>query len=166
MTLSGLDRGLARRAALRWLLLTAAVAGVGAVLTPSLAGPDPSGAGFEAALARLCAAALLVSLGWLWVVATVVAVDASRGRVRARRGVPVGLQRLLLGACGLALAGGVASTPAHAGPPETHHPHQGIAGLPVTPAALEGAGVVAVGRLQLILERHRSLRFCWGRTAL
>ncbi|MFC5178570.1 LysM peptidoglycan-binding domain-containing protein [Nocardioides taihuensis] len=123
------------RAALCWVLLTAVVALATVALAPGLTGSatprtGPVG-GFEAILVRVCAVSGLASLGWLWVVATVVVVDTLRGRTGPRRGVPEGVRRLLLGACGLALAGSVASTPAHAGQPETHHPRSGVAGLPL-----------------------------------
>ena len=51
---------------------------------------------------------------WLWLATVVVAVDAARGRQPTTCGVPRVWRRLVLGACGVALAGGLAA-PAHAG---------------------------------------------------
>lgn len=144
-----------RRAARRWLLLTALVALAALVLAPGLDGSAAPGTGpaggFEAALVRVCTVAGLASLGWLWVVATVVVVDTLRGRAHPRRGVPQGVHRLLLGACGLALVGSVTAAPAHADRPDTHHPRTGVAGLPLPDRAS------AVSRIAWLVDHpHRT----------
>lgn len=93
-----------------WLLATAALLALAAWLLPAR---STSTAGFDAALVRLCELVLLGCGAWLWLATGVVAVDAARGRTRARAGVPVWLRRALLGACGVALVGSLAA-PAHA----------------------------------------------------
>ena len=72
------------------------------------------GAGFDTALVWCCATAAAVATCWLWLVATLVTVDAARGVRTARRGVPAGLRRALLALCGAALTSGLAA-PALAG---------------------------------------------------
>ena len=108
------------RCGLVWLGTTAALVALGAWLLPDpaevrtlLTAHGLAGQPFDQVLVRVCEAALLVASGWLWVVATVVVLDAARGRSRRRRGVPAPLRRLVLGACGVAVAGGLL-TPAYA----------------------------------------------------
>jgi hypothetical protein len=62
-------------------------------------------AGFDSLLVWGCAAAATAVTGWLWLVATLVTLDAVRGMPGSRRGVPVALRRALLVLCGAALTG-------------------------------------------------------------
>jgi len=71
-----------------------------------------------------CEAAALVAVAWLWVLVTLVALDATRAAA-PRRGVPAGLRRVVLAACGAGLAGGLVS-PAYAATPPSP-----LAGLPL-----------------------------------
>jgi len=75
---------------------------------------DLGDAGFDSLLVWGCAAAAAAVTGWLWLVATLVTLDAARGLPTARRGVPVALRRALLVLCGAALTSGLAA-PAMAG---------------------------------------------------
>jgi hypothetical protein len=67
------------------------------------------GAGFDTVLVWCCAIAAAVATCWLWLVATLVTIDAARGLLTVRRGVPAGLRRALLALCGAALASGLAA---------------------------------------------------------
>lgn len=90
-----------------WLhlwLLPAAISGP--------AGQPP--ARFEDLLVTGCEVTALGCAAWLWVLVSLVVLDAVRGRAGVRRGVPRPLRRVVLAACGLSLAGGLA-VPAHAG---------------------------------------------------
>ena len=75
---------------------------------------DLGGAGFDTLLVWCCASAAAVATCWLWLVATLVTLDAARGVRTVRRGVPAGLRRALLALCGAALTSGLAA-PALAG---------------------------------------------------
>jgi hypothetical protein len=75
---------------------------------------DLGAAGFDSLLVWGCAAAATAVTCWLWLVATLVTLDAARGVPAARRGVPVALRRAVLVLCGVALTGGLAA-PALAG---------------------------------------------------
>ena len=70
---------------------------------------------FDQVLVWVCEAALLGTAGWLWLVTGLLVRDAARGRSPVRRGVPAPVRRLVLVACGAALAGGLA-TPSYAAP--------------------------------------------------
>jgi hypothetical protein len=143
-----LDRASLPRCAGVWLLATAALVGLAAWLLPgAVAGTASTGDGFDTVLVRLCELTLLGCGAWLWVVTAVVTVDAARGRTAARAGTPRWLRRALLGACGVALAGSLA-TPSHATPPQPAGDRSGagplVAGLPL-PDRATAAG--HVGRL-------------------
>jgi hypothetical protein len=84
----------------------------------ALAAEGLGGRPFDQVLVWVCGAALLAAAAWLWVVASVLVGDAARGRHPSRRGVPRCVRRLVLVACGTALAGGLAS-PAFADPAPT-----------------------------------------------
>ena len=100
------------RSALVCVAATALAATVMAGLLPVLG--DMTVARFDQALVWLSAAVGTAVTAWLWLVTVVVAVDAGRGLVRERRGVPEGVRRSLLVLCGVALTAGVAA-PAMAG---------------------------------------------------
>jgi LysM domain-containing protein len=87
----------------------------------------------DLALTDLAAALLLGCAVWWWLVITVVVVEAARGVAdegRRRRGVPGGVRRVVLAACGVALVGGLAQ-PSYAG-----SSHRGLAGLPLPDRAV------------------------------
>ena len=67
---------------------------------------------FDAVLVVACEAAALVGVPWLWLLVSLVTLDAVRGLERRRPGVPALVRRGVLLACGLGLAGGL--TPAYA----------------------------------------------------
>jgi len=89
---------------------------------------------FDVLLPRLAAVALTGCALWFWWVTTWTTLGAARGLIRSAPGCPRALQRAVLAACGLALAGGVSVAPALA---DTHHgPHPALgpavlAGLPL-----------------------------------
>lgn len=94
-----------------------------ALATAGLAGQP-----FDRLLAWLCAAVAVAGCAWLWAVTTAVTAAAARGRAhRPVPGVPAPLRRVLLTACGVALAGGIAG-PALATPGELHQDRTGAAG--------------------------------------
>jgi hypothetical protein len=108
----------------------------------------------DVALTDLAAALLLVCAAWLWLVTTVVVLEAALGTVgrsRAPRGVPAGVRRVVLAACGVALVGGLAQ-PSYAGPS-----HRGLAGLPLPDRAVapRHAGHVTQPRPPQVRPRER-----------
>jgi nucleoid-associated protein YgaU len=89
----------------------AATMGAGGLVAGSLpvalAGPGDS---FDVALVWGCAGAVAAATCWLWVVATVVTIDALRGlETVRRRGIPAVVRTALLVLGGAAIAGGLAS---------------------------------------------------------
>ncbi len=82
-----------------------------------------------------CTLAATVATGWSWVLVLLVLLDELRGRVARRRGVPAGVRRLVLVACGATLVGGLA-LPAHADRPGP--PSGGPQGAATTTALLVG----------------------------
>ena len=114
-----------------WSTATVAAGGVLGWLAPSLLAPSPGPASFETALVLGCQATAAVCVAWLWVLVSLVALDASRGLPDRRTAVPTALRRLVLLACGLGVAGGIAS-PALAAPPSPGEPPTTrLAGLPL-----------------------------------
>lgn len=107
------------RCLLVWLTVTAGAAALALALVPdvlrALGHPAPFDAPFDALLVACCEAALVAVAGWLWVVTGVVTLDAARGCRGRRRGIPAPLRRMLLAACGAALAGSLAA-PSYAVP--------------------------------------------------
>jgi len=101
-----------------WLVVTGAAGSLTAWLLPHLAAGvarPPGSSDVEAWLVLACEAAAVLAAGWLWLIATLVATSVVRGRVRpATPRSPV--RRLVLAACGVGIAGGLAG-PAYAGPP-------------------------------------------------
>ncbi|TIC84209.1 LysM domain-containing protein [Nocardioides sp. GY 10127] len=93
---------------------TALTTGLVRLLGPgALTPPEP---GFAGLLVQGCTLALLGCAVWAWAVTVAVVLDAVRGRASAeapgplRRTAPAGLQRLVLRACGLAVAGALGLT--------------------------------------------------------
>jgi len=99
------------RAATVWGTATAAAGGLIAWLAPVAAGPRAPGfVGWLVAGSGLVGA---LCVTWLWVLTTAVVVDVVRGRTAPRAGVPGAVRRIVLAACGAALASGLLA-PAHA----------------------------------------------------
>lgn len=104
-----------------WGAATGAAALLVAWLLPGPVGGVTAGpGGFIDWLVTGCSWAAAGSVAWLWVLVTLVVVDALRGRP-ARAGVPTVVRRVVLAACGLSLAGGL-GVPAHADRPGEHPP--------------------------------------------
>ena len=103
------------RTLLVWLAATAVAALIGLALLPAA---RPTGAGFTDWLVAGSAVTGTAATGWLWVLVTLVVTDALRGRP-VRPTVPAVVRRVVLGACGLTLAGGLTAlaVPAHADRP-------------------------------------------------
>ncbi|MCR6031454.1 LysM peptidoglycan-binding domain-containing protein [Nocardioides sp. zg-579] len=118
------------------LAATMTVAGLGAVALPSVPGAAPGpGTTFEDLLVGGCAVAVLVTSAWLWLLTTVVVVEALRGRTDRRAGVPRFVRTAVLAACGVALV-----VPAPALAAERPHP---LDGLPMPDRATSTAAWVA-----------------------
>lgn len=121
-----------------WAAVTTAATAAAVVLAPVAVTPGP---GFAGALVQGCAAVALLAVGWLWLGATVTVAAVTRGREAPFRGVPAPVRRLVLAACGVALAGGLVAGPAHATPgrPQeggTSDPAAGVSGLPLPDRAV------------------------------
>jgi len=99
------------RAVAVWGTATMAAAGLIAWLAAVVAGPRGPGFGGWLVTGSGVAGALCVT--WLWVLITAVVADAVRGRTAPRTGVPGFVRRIVLAACGAALATGLLA-PAHA----------------------------------------------------
>jgi hypothetical protein len=125
------------------LALTGAL--TGAVLGSAPHGlPDLARTPLDLALTDLAALALLGCAGWLWLVTTVVVTGVLRGGVAGPgpHGVPAGVRRVVLVACGVALVGGL-TQPSQAAGPHSHSTHRGhltaLAGLPLPDRAVADA---------------------------
>ena len=94
-----------------WVVTSLAMAALVQWLLPDLAN-EPSD-DVTAVLVDGCAAVAVACLTWLWLLTTLVVLDVLRGRPVGRRGVPLGVRRWVLAACGVTLAGGLLA-PAHA----------------------------------------------------
>lgn len=93
--------------------LTAALWGAAAVLARAAAASPAAGSGPDEGMDRLCLVALVLAAGWAWAQGLAAVAEAWRG---ARTPAPPGgLRRLVLTACGVALAGSL-TAPAHATP--------------------------------------------------
>lgn len=117
-------------------LVTLAVGGGMAAPAASLAGREVWSGTFAELLVAIASAALLACAGWVWVVTTSTVVDVigSPGPVR-----PSGLtRRLVLVACGAAVAAGMAG-PAVAASPDRAGPE--LAGLPLPDRASASSSV-------------------------
>lgn len=101
------------RCATVWLVSTSVAGALGWWLLPALtATPGILTAGraasFETMLVSLAAVVAAGCIGWLWLVTTLTAAAAATGRVRSRLdGCPDAWRRLVLSACGVALAFGL-----------------------------------------------------------
>lgn len=122
------------RCALVWVITSVFAAVLArALLTPvadglaAVQGRTVAAAGFASVLVWGCAAVGIVVTCWLWLVATVVVADAWRGVTPVRQGIPVGVRRVTLALCGIAMTGLPAPVSAAGG----HAP-------PATPPALSG----------------------------
>ena len=138
---TGTSRGTAVRAALVWASGTVA-AGLGVGwLRPDLAVSGGPPASLDAALAQGAALVGSACLGWLWLVTGLTVLEAVDLGTRTRLGCPTAVRRLVLAACGVALAGG-AAIPAHGADPADSAAHdrgaQVVAGL-VLPERTYGA---------------------------
>ena len=106
----GMSRGVSARRG-RCLLVVAAATFVAAVLewwlllgvADAFRAARPLG--FQAVLVAACEVIAMACAGWLWLLVTLVARDAARGRAPSR--APAAVRRLVLAACGLSLAGGL-----------------------------------------------------------
>lgn len=110
-----------------WVVAT----GLAGCLVPLLAPEVAAGPGrpFAARLVWLCATAGLAGAAWLWLLATAVSVEAVTGAAAASR-VRLPGRRLVLAACGIALAG---APPAAATPGAPHDdPHDAAAAVFLT----------------------------------
>lgn len=116
-----------------WGTTTAAAVLLVAWLLPEPVGGAAAGSGgFEPWLVSGCALVAAGCVAWLWVLVTLVVVDGLRGRP-ARSGIPVVVRRVVLAACGLSIAGGLA-VPAHAdrpAPSPESHTQALLVGLPL-----------------------------------
>lgn len=140
------------RCLLVWMAVTGSAVALGLALVPDVLGtlrrPDP----FDTVLVAGCEAALVAVGGWLWLVTGVVALDAARGHQRRRRGVPAPVRRVLLVACGAALAGGLA-TPSYAGP-VAHRDDRPVSVLQGLPLPERASTALHVARLVATTARH------------
>ena len=140
------------RCALVWTLASTLTAALGRWLLTA-----PPVAGFEGLLLRTCSLALIACLAWAWLATTSVVLDAVRRRARARRGVPAGLRRLVLAACGVALVAGASPALATPGPVSLadHTPPSTGAQVVVVPRLDPARVVVRPGdSLWAIAARH------------
>jgi hypothetical protein len=110
----------------------------------------------DTALADLAALTLLTCAAWTWVVTTAVVIEALRGPDHldaAPRGVPTGVRRVVLAACGVALAGGLVQPSQAAAPSAVSPPHHRsgplLAGLPLP----DRAAATSSSRARTVLVR-------------
>ncbi len=102
-----------------WATTTVAAAVVLRWCAPDLPGTGSLGGSFERLVVELFAGVLAGCALWWWAVTTVVVLDAVRAAPARTRGVPPAARRLVLAACGVALAGAGAA-PAVATPGALH----------------------------------------------
>lgn len=97
---------------------TSVVAGAAGVLAaaPLLSwSPGVTGPRFEELIVALAAVSAIASLAWLWLTSSVLLLGAAVGRIWSLPGCPAPLRRVLLVACGVALANGFAAAHADTG---------------------------------------------------
>lgn len=142
------DRGSRWRCLFVWVSGTATL-GIPALFMQRRAGrdwADPAAWGalpLDRALQHLAAAALLVCAAWAWLAMSVTVVEAWRGVAPLRpRLVPDGVRRVVLAACGVALATSVTTPALAAGGvahSHQHGQHRGVrvlSGLPLPDRAV------------------------------
>lgn len=104
------------------------------VLVAGLRGPVITA---DEALVRISLLALLACVVWAWLAALSIVGDALAGRPRFRmRGVPFAVRRMLLSACGVAVATALAQSASAADSESRRDP---LAGLPMPVRAVGGA---------------------------
>jgi nucleoid-associated protein YgaU len=150
------------RVAAVWAAVTGAAVALAAAVLPQLATAYDDLAGlaaqpFDRLLVWTCDVVALAAAAWLWSVTTAVTVEALRGRRTAVPGIPDPVRRLVLRACGVAVAGGLTAglqVAAQATPGELHQDHAPragsvvVAGLPLPDravAALPGGAHLSTG---------------------
>lgn len=138
------------------LLATAGLLATGGWLVPDLTGAatvTATGApvAFDRVLVWASELVLLACASWLWLVTALVCTDAARGLPRGRRGVPAGVRRILMSACGVALVSTL-TAPAGAVPGsaagDRSAPGAAVQGLPLPDRA------TAAGHVGLALARQ------------
>jgi hypothetical protein len=142
------SRGSRIRCLVVWSAASSGLAGVTHKLRAPIGELRHSSAGLsrtplDVVLSEVAALALLVCATWLWAVTTAVVVQALRGRVGRITGVPAGVRRAVLAACGVALASGVvAPTQATAPDPRPavaqHLDRSVLDGLPLPDRTVSG----------------------------
>ena len=109
---------------------------------------------FDVALVRVCAGLAVAAACSLYLATVVTVLGALRGRQAYAGGVPAPLRRVVLAACGVALAGGLVAGPTHATPGRPHEDRVAdpvvLVGLPLpdrptAPPPVEPTVVVAPG---------------------
>lgn len=147
------SRGSRRRCLVVWCGATTAFAGTAlltrAGLVDAAVAVDRHQIGslpLDRAVADLAAALLMGCATWLWLLTSYVVVEAAHGRPGRpdeARWVPVGLRRLVLSACGVAIAGALAQPAVAATGNHLAHPPHSVVHSPVTGLPLpERAAVV------------------------
>ena len=138
-----------------WVVATGIAGCLGGLLAPEAA-HSPVGRPFADQLVWLCAVAGLAGSAWLWLLTTAVAVETATGA--GATGVPLPGRRLVLAACGIALAG---ASPAAATPgAPLVDPHDAAAavlltGLPLPDRPVgDDAVVVRAGDTLWALAEH------------
>ena len=117
-----------RRCLLVWALATLVTTLLLGWLLPHLLtgmSSRPPAGRFEEWLVLGCEVAAVGATGWLWLLVSLVTLEASGRTTHGHAGVPPAIRRLVLAACGVGLAGGLA-VPAYA----TSSPSP-LAGLPL-----------------------------------
>ncbi|MEZ5191984.1 MAG: hypothetical protein R2734_05420 [Nocardioides sp.] len=158
------------RALLTWALGTGILAGLTWLAGPVLAAADGAltrAAGFPELL-LLVAAGVTVSIGgWLWLLTTLVLLGVGRGRLPGLVGAwPRPVVRLVLTACGVAAASGLAGPAYPADGPHLAHPTRSCVGatarprgrLPTSPAYPRPGGRGASRGLPVVARRGRAGR--------
>lgn len=119
-----------------WVAATVVAGALARLLAPEVA-LTPVGRPFAEQLVGLCAVAGLAGVAWLWLLTTVVTVEAVTG-ARSIAGVPAPLRCLVLAACGIALVGTApaVATPGRLQVADHPDPHESrtaaaLAGLPL-----------------------------------
>ncbi|MCW2796951.1 hypothetical protein [Nocardioides sp.] len=153
------------RCLLVWLVGTLALVALLLALRPELDAArsdlpanDLAGQPFDQLLVRTCAAVAALAAGWLWMLTTLVVLEALGTTQRERSpGVPDVVRRVVLLACGVAVAG--ATSPALAGPGPVpldsggRSDHTSIRGLPLPDRATGGATLAWLAHVTVSARR-------------